>query len=60
MLIMVNYGHNQIVGFREKCSQNLVKVGQTWSNLINGPETIGFHESIFYFPISCIIRYINT
>ena len=60
MLIMVNYGHNQIVGFREKCSQNLVKVGQTWSNLINGPETIGFHESIFYFSISCIIRYINT
>ena len=28
-----------MVGFRERCEQNLVKVGQTWSNLINGPET---------------------
>ena len=61
MLIMVNYGHNQIVGFRKKYGQNLVKVGQTRSNLINGPETTGFHESIFFFfSISCIIRYINT
>ena len=28
-----------MVGFRERCEQNLVKVGQTWSNLIDGPET---------------------
>ena len=48
MLIMVNYGYNQIIGFREKCSQSLVKVGQTRSNLINGPETIGFRESNFF------------
>mgnify|MGYP007088593975 CR=1 FL=1 len=28
-----------MVGFIEKRGQNLVKVGQTWSNLIDGPET---------------------
>ena len=39
MLILVNYGHNQTTGFRERCGQNLVKVDQTRSNLINGPET---------------------
>ena len=38
-IILVNYGHNQMVGFREKCGQSLVKVGQTWSNLIDGPKT---------------------
>ena len=31
-LILVNYGHNQIVGFREMCGQSLVKIGQTRSN----------------------------
>ena len=36
MLILVNYGHNQIVGFREMRGQILVKVGQTQSNLIDG------------------------
>ena len=30
-----------MVGFRERCGQDLVKIGQTWSNLINGPETTG-------------------
>ena len=25
--------------------QSLVKVGQTWSNLIDGPETIGLDEN---------------
>ena len=40
----MNYGHNQIVGFRERCGQNLVKVCQTQSNLIDGPETIGLDE----------------
>ena len=39
MLILVNYGHNQMVGFRERRGQSLVKVGQTQSNLINDPET---------------------
>ena len=28
-----------MVGFRERHSQNLVKIGQTRSNLIDGPET---------------------
>ena len=39
MLILVNYGNNQTVGFREKRDQSLVKVDQTRSNLISGPET---------------------
>ena len=39
MIILVNYGHNQMVGFRERHGQNFFKVGQTWSNLIDGPET---------------------
>ena len=43
-LILVNYGHNQIVGFRERRGQSLVKVCQTWSNLIDGPETTGLGE----------------
>ena len=40
----MNYGYNQTVGFRERCGQSLVKVGQTRSNLIDGPETIGHDE----------------
>ena len=28
-----------MAGIREKCGQNLVKVGQTRSNLIDSPET---------------------
>ena len=44
MLILVNYGHNQTVGFREICGQSLVKVGQTRSNLIDDPETTGLGE----------------
>ena len=39
MIILVNYGHNQTAGFRERRGQSLVKVGQTRSNLIDGPET---------------------
>ena len=39
MLILVNYGHNQTTRFKERRCQNLVKVGQTWTNLINGPKT---------------------
>ena len=44
MLILVNYDHNQIVGFRERHGQNLVKVGQTRSNLINGLNTTRIFE----------------
>ena len=40
----MNYGHNQTVGFRERHGQNLVKVSQTQSNLIDGPKTIGLYE----------------
>ena len=39
MLILVNYGHNQTTGFRERRGQNLVKVDQIRSNLIASPET---------------------
>ena len=28
-LILVNYGHNQMDGFRKRCDQSFVKVGQT-------------------------------
>ena len=35
-LILVNYGHNQTVGYRERRGQRLVKVDQTQSNLIDG------------------------
>ena len=40
----MNYGYNQIVAFREKHGQNLVKVSQTQSNLTDGPEIIGLYE----------------
>ena len=40
----MNYGHNQTVGFRERHGQSLVKVGQTQSNLIDGPETTRINE----------------
>ena len=43
-LILVNYGHNQTVGFRERRSQSLIKVGQTRSNLIDGSETTRLGE----------------
>ena len=43
-LILVNYGHNQTAGFRERRGQSLVKVGQIRSNLIDGPKTTGLGE----------------
>ena len=43
-LILVNYCHNQIVGFSERRAQGLVKVGQTQSNLIDGPNTTTLSE----------------
>ena len=33
-----------MVGFKERDGQSLVKVGQTWSNLINGSETTRLSE----------------
>ena len=33
-----------MVGFRESCGQSLVKVDQTRSNLMDGPDTIGLGE----------------
>ena len=33
-----------MIGFREKGGQNLVKFGQTQSNLIDGHETTGLGE----------------
>ena len=33
-----------MVEFRERCSQSLIKVGQTRLNLIDGPETTRIGE----------------
>ena len=46
-LILVNYGHNQTIGFRERCNQNLVKVGQTLWNVIDGLKTTKLGEIRF-------------
>ena len=43
-IIIVKYGHNQTTGFRERHGQSLVKLGQTWSNLIDGPEATRLFE----------------
>ena len=43
-LILVNYGHNRMVGFSKMRAQSLVKFGQTRSNLIDGPKTTEFGE----------------
>ena len=40
----MNYGYNQMVRFRERRDQSLVKVGQTQSNLMDGPDITGFGE----------------
>ena len=40
----MNYNYNQTVGFRERHGQSLVKVGQTLSNLMDGPDTTGHGE----------------
>ena len=47
MLISVNYCHNQTIGFTERHGQSLVKVSQTWSNLIDGLEITGLGEIRF-------------
>ena len=43
-IIIVKYGHNPTTGFKERHGQSLVKVGQTRSNLIDGPETTRLFE----------------
>ena len=55
-----------MVGFRERCGQDLVKIGQTWSNLINGPETTGLGETRFmgrffmdYWVLELLIENVN-
>ena len=40
----MNYDYTQTVGFRERHGQSLVKVGQIWSNLMDGLDTTGFGE----------------
>ena len=57
MLILINYGHNQTVGFRERHGQSLVKVGQIWSNLIDVPKTIKLGEIHFQISIIGIEEY---
>ena len=40
----MNYSYNQTVRIRERRGQSLVKVAQTWSNLMDGPDTTGLGE----------------
>ena len=40
----MNSGYNQTVRFRERRGQNLVKVGQTQSNLMDGSDITGLGE----------------
>ena len=56
-IILVNYGHNQMAGFRERCGQSLVKFGQIRSNLIDGPVTIRLSEIHIRILIIVIERY---
>ena len=46
-----------MVGFRERCGQSLVKIGQTQSNLIDGPETTGLGEIHIHILIIRIEEY---
>ena len=48
---MVNYGYNQTVGFIKRCSQNLDKVGQIRSNLIDGLAIARFGETRFSWKV---------
>ena len=57
MIILVNYGHNQTAGFRERHGQSLIKVGQTRSNLIDGLETTRLFEIHIWILIIGIEKY---
>ena len=46
-----------MVRFREMRGQNLVKIGQTRSNLIDGPDTIGLGEIHIQILINRIEEY---
>jgi len=46
-----------MVGFRKRCSQSLIKVSQTRSNLIDGPETTELGEIHIQFLIIGIEEY---
>ena len=46
-----------MVGFREMRGQNLVKIGQTRSNLIDGPDTTGLGEIHIQILINRIEEY---
>ena len=50
MLILINYGHNQMIGFREMS-------GQSWSNLIDGLDTTGLGEIHIQILINRIEEY---
>ena len=56
-LILVNYGHDQTVGFRERCGRSWVKVGRTQSNLIDGPVNTGLSEIHFRILVIAIEEY---
>ena len=53
----MNYGYNQTVGFRERRGQILVKIGQTRSNLIDGPNTTRLGEIHIQILINRIEKY---
>ena len=60
MLILVNYGHNQTVGFRERRGQSLVKVGQTRSNLLDGPRPLDLVKmSMNYWVLELLLQNVN-
>ena len=42
-----------MIRYRESRGQGLVKVGQTWSNLIDGPKTTGLGETRFMGRFFC-------
>ena len=46
-----------MVRFRESRGQSLVKVGQTWSNLIDGPETTRLCEILIRILIIGVEKY---
>ena len=56
-IILVNYGHNQMIGFREIGGQSLVKVGQIRSNLIDSPKTTRLWEIHIWILIIGIEKY---
>ena len=49
-----------MVGFREKRNQSLVKVGQTSSNLVDGPETTRLGEIHIQTLIIGIEEYVDV